>query len=437
MSGRDLARRTAIEVKFDGIDISDSIQRYLTSITYTDNEEDETDDLQIDLQDRDGIWLTKWLSDAISAAAPKPGPTVPRPVLRNGSRGSDVRDMQELLAGHGFPLPRYGADGVFGGETERAVRDFQKARGLLVDGVCGPQTWGALEAAAGAKAGAGFLISARFVQMNWHGDGKDLALDCGQFELDAVGAKGPPSSISIRGTSLPYGTGLRQAKKSKVWKACCLSQIASKIAAEGGMRCMYEAFYDPWYERREQANESDIGLLSRLCHDAGISLKAGDNAIVLFDQAVYEAAPPVLDIVYGDGSYGKWNLGTGSTDTKYASCRVKYTSPATGRAIVGTAYAGGYGKGMEGSQRLEIAAKVGSIAEAEKLAAMRLRLANKNGLAAQFALPGNPGLAAGLTVALAGWGPWSGKYIISQAQHTVGKGGYTTQVKLRQVLEGY
>ena len=47
MSSRNLARRTKAEVSFGGIDITKSIQPYLLSISYTDNEEDETDDLQI------------------------------------------------------------------------------------------------------------------------------------------------------------------------------------------------------------------------------------------------------------------------------------------------------------------------------------------------------------------------------------------------------
>ena len=45
-------------------------------------------------------------------------------------------------------------------------------------------------------------------------------------------------------------------------------------------------------------------------------------------------------------------------------------------------------------------------------------------------------LVAGMTVQLEGWGGWSGKYIISQSRHSVG-GSYTTQIKLRKVLEGY
>ena len=68
MSDKNLARRTAISVYFGGLDITKDMQKYLISLTYTDNEEDEADDLQIKLQDRDGIWREKWLNTAIHAA---------------------------------------------------------------------------------------------------------------------------------------------------------------------------------------------------------------------------------------------------------------------------------------------------------------------------------------------------------------------------------
>jgi phage protein D len=47
-------------------------------------------------------------------------------------------------------------------------------------------------------------------------------------------------------------------------------------------------------------------------------------------------------------------------------------------------------------------------------------------------------VTAGVTVMLEGWGGWDGKYIVKQAVHAVdSSGGYTTQIKLRRVLEGY
>lgn len=68
-----------------------------------------------------------------------------RPTIRKGSCGDFVKLAQVLLTGQGFKLPRYGADGDFGAETDKAVRAYQSARGLEVDGIVGKITWGQLE----------------------------------------------------------------------------------------------------------------------------------------------------------------------------------------------------------------------------------------------------------------------------------------------------
>ncbi|MEI3407073.1 MAG: peptidoglycan-binding domain-containing protein [Christensenellales bacterium] len=56
-----------------------------------------------------------------------------------GSRGEDVRILQENLRQLGFLNDA--ADGIFGTNTNTAVRSFQKAQGLSVDGVVGAGTW--------------------------------------------------------------------------------------------------------------------------------------------------------------------------------------------------------------------------------------------------------------------------------------------------------
>ncbi|SDY17619.1 Putative peptidoglycan binding domain-containing protein [Evansella caseinilytica] len=56
------------------------------------------------------------------------------------SRGEQVRKLQNKLLAVGQKLPRYGADGVFGAETEKAVKDFQTRRKIKVDGIVGPVT---------------------------------------------------------------------------------------------------------------------------------------------------------------------------------------------------------------------------------------------------------------------------------------------------------
>lgn len=141
MSDGSKARSTEVEVTFDGVDITKSIRPYLISVTYTDNEEGEPDDLQISVQDREGEWLQSWLDQVIEAAA-----------------------------------------------------------------------------------GAGLKFSAAFTQENW---GNDNTLPTGDFELDSVTAQGPPSTVTIKGTSLSFSAPIRQTKKSKAWESYNLSGIAA------------------------------------------------------------------------------------------------------------------------------------------------------------------------------------------------------------------
>jgi len=57
-------------------------------------------------------------------------------------RGEEVTTLQELLLAHGFDPGS--VDSVFGPNTDAAVRAFQAAKGLAVDGVVGKLTWAAL-----------------------------------------------------------------------------------------------------------------------------------------------------------------------------------------------------------------------------------------------------------------------------------------------------
>lgn len=69
------------------------------------------------------------------------------PTLRRGSTGPAVKKLQEALNARGAEPPLK-VDGIFGPKTEAAVRAFQEQNGLAPDGVAGPDTWGALGAAA-------------------------------------------------------------------------------------------------------------------------------------------------------------------------------------------------------------------------------------------------------------------------------------------------
>lgn len=65
--------------------------------------------------------------------------------IGEGDSGSFVRDIQQQLMRAGYRLPLYGADGIFGEETENAVMRFQRDFNLAVDGLVGPITLSKLQ----------------------------------------------------------------------------------------------------------------------------------------------------------------------------------------------------------------------------------------------------------------------------------------------------
>jgi N-acetylmuramoyl-L-alanine amidase len=65
-------------------------------------------------------------------------------IIRTGSRGEDVRDVQHRLLALGAALDADELEGRFGETTEAAVKAFQQRRGLLVDGRVGRETWAEL-----------------------------------------------------------------------------------------------------------------------------------------------------------------------------------------------------------------------------------------------------------------------------------------------------
>lgn len=69
-------------------------------------------------------------------------------VLKKGAKGEQVKALQALLIGYGYKMQSngktYGVDGSFGNATEQAVRAYQKAMGLEIDGSVGPATWSRL-----------------------------------------------------------------------------------------------------------------------------------------------------------------------------------------------------------------------------------------------------------------------------------------------------
>lgn len=85
--------------------------------------------------------VTKYITTMVNeynnrmAAVPETVTTLGSRVLRSGSKGSDVAEMQRYLIGLGYSCGKWGADGIFGSATKSALTKWQKAAGLSANGV--------------------------------------------------------------------------------------------------------------------------------------------------------------------------------------------------------------------------------------------------------------------------------------------------------------
>lgn len=441
MSDKTLARRTAVKLYFKGTDISKDLSKYLLSLSFTDKEEDETDDISISLDDREGKWIKDWLNTNKTAKTKtetvtttgevkvgnivqfKGGPvyissTAAEPTVTRGASKCKCT----IANSNAHPYHLISQDGA-------RVYGWVNASDVEGETVTTTKTTKATE----KRAFKGTEIHAMVIQKNPYTDGKDKVLDCGVFEIDSVNYTGPPQKLSIKATSIPYKAKLRQTQHNKTWENTTLKNIGSKIAKDSGMKFMYLSDSNPTYKRREQVNMTDIAFLKKMCKKAGISLKVTSNTIVLFDAADYEKKAEVKKIKAGKGNILSYSFSTKTADTAYSSCHVIYTDPDTKETIEATytpenANADG--------QTLEVKQKVSSVAEAKELARKSLRAKNKGETTAEFTLVGDVDYVAGITVRVYGYGEFNGKYIVEQATHSI-TGGYKVQIKLRSCLEGY
>ncbi len=121
-------------------------------------------------------------------------------LLRYGSRGESVRQVQSRLNKLGYWCGT--ADGIFGVNTRSAVRRFQSAKGLSVDGIVGPKTYSALgispssSSSSGGYSSSDLYLLARCVYGESRGEPYVGQVAVAAVVLNRVKSAAFPNSIS-------------------------------------------------------------------------------------------------------------------------------------------------------------------------------------------------------------------------------------------------
>jgi peptidoglycan hydrolase-like protein with peptidoglycan-binding domain len=131
-------------------------------------------------------------------------------VERAPNRIFPVRPLQQLLRARNYPVT---VDGIFGPNTEAAVRAFQQSRSLSADGIVGPQTWPKLVVQV-KKGSSGDAVRGVQEVMKFHdqsdGEGQPIHVD---------GIFGPQTDNWVRGFQNAVGTPADGIVGPITWRA--------------------------------------------------------------------------------------------------------------------------------------------------------------------------------------------------------------------------
>lgn len=278
----------------------------------------------------------------------------------------------------------------------------------------------------------GMAVTASLECFDWFGPDKHATLPMGKFTVDETELSGPPDKIKIKAVSAAKTSSMSEEANSKGWENFDLQGVAGDIAKKHGLELMYDAPAHK-FQRQDQREESDLAFLNRLCKERGVNLKVHDGKMVLFDAKEWDAKKPGLVIAKKGDQFSptSYSFKEESGDT-YAKAEVSYHDPAKNETFTATVAPEGP---PPSGQTLKLNSRVESAAEAIAGGASALRGKNKKAENATIELMGHPGLVAGITLSLQGWGGYDGTYFVEKAEHKVGD-GYKTSAELRKTL-GY
>ncbi len=135
----------------------------------------------------------------LSKSSSQPSSQSSKGIVKLGYRGSQVSAIQESLAVAGFSSS---VNGIFDNVTQQAVRQFQLSRGLTADGIVGPQTLAALPAIGGPTPS---LVPSKNTTSRFETEALQRRLQARGFYRGAIdGIWGPQTQAAVEAAQRAY-----------------------------------------------------------------------------------------------------------------------------------------------------------------------------------------------------------------------------------------
>ena len=273
---------------------------------------------------------------------------------------------------------------------------------------------------------------------------KNIMLDCGEFEIDEIEIASPPDTVTIRAISAGV-TGSLRTSKSQAHEKTTLKQIVQKVASDNGLT-VEGTIGDINFERITQNRETDLSFLRRLAEKYGFMFSVRGTKLVFTDMAAVMAADVVATIDRGDCTsysikdksakvFRKANISSFNPGKKTVATKV-YT-PTTQTNADGFNYQTIEENDTDipsGNDDYNEDAGVDNESQGEAVGKAAILQNATNQQEGTINIMGDPLLVAGVNIEFTGIGKLSGKYHISESEHSVDKeSGYNVTLSIQRV----
>jgi len=335
----------------------------------------------------------------------------------------------------------------------------------------------------------GIECKAGFIVYNWLAPGDDRTFEMGIFYINCIEYKGGSqhgNTITIKGSSIPVQSRIKNEKKHKSWEKSDLKSIAGQVAKQNGLILFYDTQQNPTVKRTDQIDKSDLQYLRDRCKEAALSLKIHNKQLVIYSEEEYDQRDAIFTITYGKSNVIDWEF-ISKVDDTYKEAQNSYVDPETGKLVkekftpdespegsyeslnlnernetepddpdpnpggddpwpqiqmgvlVGVGERTGFDAlsyDFDGPAQSHGKGK-GSKQHSKRKCKSKLRQKNKKEKESKIKVVGDPMYLSSLNIQLIDWGIFSDKWFISEAKHDIDQNGYTVELNLRKTLKGY
>ena len=240
--------------------------------------------------------------------------------LSYGSSGDEVKKLQQSLINAGYDLGSAGVDGIYGEKTQAAVKQYQQANGLAVDGIAGNNTLGKLYGTASTDTG-----STQQQTTQQAASPTSTAPDYSKYKYDASSDAAYQQALQAlqqASKETPSYAGTYDAQLEQIYQQI-INRDKFKYDLNSDM--LYQQYKDQYTNLGQMAMKDTMGQAAALTggYGSSYSQSVGQQQYDAYLQQLNEVVPELYGMAYdqylqeGDDLYQQYAMTGDMADTEY------------------------------------------------------------------------------------------------------------------------